>query len=77
MRAGSQSLREVRPCSVEASMLEPRERGVPSGAVLGLCGRGCHDNRMTAGSWVQSVPSPFRGMVEEAIARSPGRQLSG
>lgn len=76
MRAGSQSLREALPCSVEVSVPEPRVRGVPSGTVLSLCGRGCHDGRMTAGSWDQSVPSPLGGMVEEAITRPPARQVS-
>ena len=63
------SLREALPCSVAASVLEPRVRGGSSEPVLSLSVGRCHDDRMTAVSWRQSVPSPSRGMVEEAIPR--------
>ena len=61
------SLREARPCSVAASVLEPRVRGGSSEPVLSLSGGRRHDGRMTAVSWRQSVPSPARGMVEEVM----------
>ena len=61
------SLREALPCSVAASVLEPRVRGGSLEPVLSLSAGRCHDDRMTAVSWRQSVPNPKRGIVEEVV----------